>query len=255
MTKNINKTEVTTFNFNNNNVKDSFITMFNNENEYLELFNSNILSNYAHIIIEQIEFNIDVVEQGIKLKNKSYLGNCLKALQGDESLLALHNSKVIKHLNDSKIKRYTRFVNNLNFLNDLMLFIKDKKISLELVSNYFKEKKLTSQNAITNSINVGGKFSDKKESKTPSGKVNQSESNSNKSDTSESIEQSSNNKKDKIANALDVYLNWDNETKLFVELFAQSFRMDLQTNNKDFESASKFLKSKNIKGIKLPKIA
>lgn len=254
MTKNINKkTEVTTFN--NNNVKDSFITMFNNETEFESLFNSNIMSNYAVIIIEQIEQNITVNEQGIKLKNKSYLKDCLLTLASDNHLLASYDSKVKKHLNKSKIDRYTRFINNINFLTDLMKFSNDKEITLKLIASYFEKKNLTSQNAITNSINASGTFSDKKESKAPSGKVNQSESNSNKSNTLESIEESSKVKKDKIASALNDYLNWDNETKLFVELFAQSFRIDLQTNNKDFESTSKFLKSKNIKGIKLPKSA
>jgi len=237
--KNINKTEVTTFN--NNNVKDSFITMFNNENEYLELFNSNILSNYAHIIIEQIEFNIDVVEQGIKLKNKSYLGNCLKTLQSDESLLALHNSNVKKHLNNSKIERYTRFVNNLNFLNDLMLFIKDKKISLELVSDYFKKNNITSQNIITQMVTAGGKFSDKKESKKPSGKVNQTDSN--KNDTSESIEQSS---KDNFAKLLDVYLNSDLKTQRKLQRVIQNIELDKQTNNKEQSLTKKIFKEYNI---------
>ena len=252
MTKNINKkTEVITFN--NNNVKESFITMFNNENDYENLFNTNILSNYAVIIIEQINDNITVNEQGIKLKNKSYLKDCLLSLASDNHLLASYDSKVKKHLNKSKIDRYTRFINNINFLTDLMKFSKDKEITLKLIASYFDDKKLTSQNEITKSINANGQFSDK--SKAPSGNVNQSESNSNKSDISESIQESSKDKKDKFASALDNYLNWDNETKLMVELFAQSFRNDLQTNNKNFESTNKFLKSKNIKGIKLPKTA
>lgn len=252
MTKNINKkTEVITFN--NNNVKDSFITMFNNENDYENLFNTNIMSNYAVIIIEQIDQNITVNEQGIKLTNKSYLKDCLLSLASDNHLLASYDSKVRKHLNKSKIDRYTRFINNTNFLTDLMKFSKDKEITLKLIASYFEDKELTSQNEITKSINANGQFSDK--SKAPSGNVNQSENNSNKSDTLESIQESSKDKKDKFASALDNYLNWDNETKLMVELFAQSFRNDLQTNNKNFESTNKFLKSKNIKGVKLPKSA
>lgn len=241
MTKNINKTEVTTFN--NNNVKDSFITMFNNETEFESLFNSNIMSNYAVIIIEQIEQNITVNEQGIKLKNKSYLKDCLLALASDNHLLASYDSKVKKHLNKAKIDRYTRFINNINFLTDLMKFSKDKEITLKLIASYFEDKKLTSQNALTNSINANGKFSDKKESKAPSGKVNQSESNSNKNDTSESIEESS---KDNFAKLLDVYLNSDLKTQRKLQRVIQNIELDKQTNNKEQSLTKKIFKEYNI---------
>ena len=241
MNKNINKTEVTTFN--NNKVKDSFITMFNNETEYENLFNSNIMSNYAVIIIEQIENNITVNEQGIKLKNKSYLKDCLLALASDNHLLASYDSKVKKHLNKAKIDRYTRFINNINFLTDLMKFSKDKEITLKLIASYFKEKNLTSQNAITNSINANGTFSDKKESKAPSGKVNQSESSSNKNDTSESIEQSS---KDNFAKLLDVYLNSDLKTQRKLQRVIQNIELDKQTNNKGQNFTKKIFKEYNI---------
>lgn len=241
MTKNINKTEVTTFN--NNNVKDSFITMFNNETEFESLFNSNIMSNYAVIIIEQIEQNITVNEQGIKLKNKSYLKDCLLALASDNHLLASYDSKVKKHLNKSKIDRYTRFINNINFLTDLMKFSKDKEITLKLIASYFEKNNLTSQNAITNSINASGQFSDKKESKAPSGKVNQSESNSNKNDTSESIEESS---KDNFAKLLDVYLNSDLKTQRKLQRVIQNIELDKQTNNKEQSLTKKIFKEYNI---------
>ena len=241
MNKNINKTEVTTFN--NNKVKDSFITMFNNETEYENLFNSNIMSNYAVIIIEQIENNITVNEQGIKLKNKSYLKDCLLALASDNHLLASYDSKVKKHLNKSKIDRYTRFINNINFLTDLMKFSKDKKITLKLIASYFEKKNLTSQNAITNSINANGAFSDKKESKAPSGKVNQSESDSNKNDTSESIEQSS---KDNFAKLLDVYLNSDLKTQRKLQRVIQNIELDKQTNNKEQSYTKKIFKEYDI---------
>lgn len=242
MTKNINKkTEVTTFN--NNNVKDSFITMFNNETEFESLFNSNIMSNYAVIIIEQIEQNIIVNEQGIKLKNKSYLKDCLLTLASDNHLLASYDSKVKKHLNKSKIDRYTRFINNINFLTDLMKFSNDKEITLKLIASYFEKKNLTSQNAITNSINARGTFSDKKESKAPSGKVNQSESNSNKSDTSESIEESS---KDNFAKLLDVYLNSDLKTQRKLQRVIQNIELDKQTNNKEQSLTKKIFKEYNI---------
>ena len=241
MTKNINKNEVIAFT--NNNVKDSFITMFNNETEFENLFNSNIMSNYAVIIIEQINDNITVNEQGIKLKNKSYLKDCLLALASDNHLLASYDSKVKKHLNKSKIDRYTRFINNINFLTDLMKFSKDKEITLKLIASYFEKKNLTSQNAITNSINATGQFSDKKESKAPSGKVNQSESNSNKSDTSESIEESS---KDNFAKLLDVYLNADLKTQRKLQRVIQNIELDKQTNNKEQSLTKKIFKEYNI---------
>ena len=242
MTKNVNKkTEVTTFN--NNNVKDSFITMFNNETEFENLFNSNIMSNYAFIIIEQIEENITVNEQGIKLKNKSYLKDCLLALANDNHLLASYDSKVKKHLNKSKIDRYTRFINNINFLTDLMKFSKDKEITLKLIASYFEKNNLTSQNAITNSINASGQFSDKKESKAPSGKVNQSENSSNKKETSESIEQSS---KDNFAKLLDVYLNSDLKTQRKLQRVIQNIELDKQTNNKEQSLTKKIFKEYDI---------
>jgi len=240
MTKNINKkTEVITFN--NNNVKDSFITMFNNENDYENLFNTNILSNYAVIIIEQIDQNITVNEQGIKVKNKSYLRDCLLSLASDNHLLASYDSKVKKHLNKSKIDRYTRFINNPNFLTDLMKFSKDKEITLKLIASYFEDKKLTSQNEITKSINANGQFSDK--SKAPSGNVNQSESNSNKKETSESIEQSS---KDNFAKLLDVYLNSDLKTQRKLQRVIQNIELDKQTNNKEQNFTKKIFKEYNI---------
>ena len=240
MTKNINKkTEVITFN--NNNVKDSFITMFNNENDYENLFNTNIMSNYAVIIIEQIDQNITVNEQGIKVKNKSYLRDCLLSLASDNHLLASYDSKVKKHLNKSKIDRYTRFINNPNFLTDLMKFSKDKEITLKLIASYFEDKKLTSQNEITKSINANGQFSDK--SKAPSGNVNQSESNSNKKETSESIEQSS---KDNFAKLLDVYLNSDLKTQRKLQRVIQNIELDKQTNNKEQNFTKKIFKEYNI---------
>ena len=223
MTKNVNKkTELTTFN--NNNVKDSFITMFNNETEFENLFNSNIMSNYAFIIIEQIEQNITVNEQGIKLKNKSYLKDCLLALANDNHLLASYDSKVKKHLNKSKIDRYTRFINNINFLTDLMKFSKDKEITLKLIASYFEKNNLTSQNAITNSINASGQFSDKKE-------------------TSESIEQSS---KDNFAKLLDVYLNSDLKTQRKLQRVIQNIELDKQTNNKEQSLTKKIFKEYDI---------
>lgn len=240
MTKNINKkTEVITFN--NNNVKDSFITMFNNENDYENLFNTNILSNYAIIIIEQIDQNITVNEQGIKLKNKSYLKDCLLALASDNHLLASYDSKVKKHLNKSKIDRYTRFINNPNFLTDLMKFSKDKEITLKLIASYFEKNNLTSQNEITKSINANGQFSDK--SKAPSGNVNQSENNSNKSDNSESIEESS---KDNFAQLLDIYLNSDLKAQRKLQRVIQNIELDKQTNNKEQSLTKKIFKEYNI---------